>query len=287
MTSPGAIGAAILRHAESRPPSVAVVATGFSPLTYRGLRDYLTRSAAQWRESGFDRNDRIAVALPSGADGALVIVATACAAVAAPLDTQLTAPEIDGRFASLRPRAVVVPAWRPSVARDLAKGRGLAVIEARRGGQGELGLSLSATSIGPPAAPGEPEAGATAFILQTSGTTASPKLIPFSHANMLAAAARVQSWFGLTRADRCLSVSPICYSHGLKVTVFTPLITVGSLAFPASPSSLDVDEWLGALGRPGIPPARPFTDTCSTRRNRCQTRDRSMPCYLSSRAARP
>ena len=31
------------------------------------------------------------------------------------------------------------------------------------------------------------------------------------------------------------------------MTVFTPLITGGSLAFPASPSSLDVDEWLGAL----------------------------------------
>ena len=75
----------------------------------------------------------------------------------------------------------------------------------------------------------------------------SPKLIPFSHGNMLAAAARVQSWFGLTPADRCLSVSPVCYSHGLKVTVFTPLITGGSVAFPRSPSSLDVDEWLGAL----------------------------------------
>ena len=88
---------------------------------------------------------------------------------------------------------------------------------------------------------------ATAFILQTSGTTAGPKLIPFSHRNMLAAAARVQSWFGLTPSDRCLSVSPICYSHGLKVTVFTPLITGGSVAFPLSPSSLDVDEWLGVL----------------------------------------
>ena len=64
---------------------------------------------------------------------------------------------------------------------------------------------------------------------------------------MLAAAARVRSWFNLTPADRCLSVSPICYSHGLKVTVFAPLITGGSAAFPRSPGSLDVDEWLGAL----------------------------------------
>ena len=223
-----------------------MVATGFAPLSYRGLRDYLARCATRLREFGLDRDARVAVALPSGADGALAIVATACAAVAVPIDTQLTAPEIDGRLESLRPRAVIVPANGPSPAREVAMGRGVAVIEAVREDRGKLGLELSAPKIGAAAAE-EPDAAATAFILQTSGTTAGPKLIPFSHRNMLAAAARVQSWFGLTPSDRCLSVSPICYSHGLKVTVFTPLITGGSVAFPLSPSSLDVDEWLGVL----------------------------------------
>ena len=246
MTSPAAIGPAILRHAESRPDSTAVVATGFAPLSYRGLRDYLARCATRLREFGLDRDARVAVALPSGADGALAIVATACAAVAVPIDTQLTAPEIDGRLESLRPLAVIVPANGPSPAREVAMGRGVAVIEAVREDRGKLGLELSAPKIGAAAAE-EPDNAATAFILQTSGTTAGPKLIPFSHRNMLAAAARVQSWFGLTPSDRCLSVSPICYSHGLKVTVFTPLITGGSAAFPLSPSSLDVDEWLGVL----------------------------------------
>jgi oxalate---CoA ligase len=226
---------------------MAVVATGVEPLSYRGLRDYLASSAARLREFGLDRNARLAVALPSGADGALAIVAAACAAVAVPIDTQLTAPEVDERLALLRPHAVVAPADGPSAAREAAQGRGIAVIEAVREDPGKLGLDLKAPDIGAAAAPGEPDDAATAFILQTSGTTASPKLIPFSHANMLAAAARVQSWFGLTPADRCLSVSPICYSHGLKVTVFTPLITGGSVAFPVSPSSLDVDEWLGVL----------------------------------------
>jgi acyl-CoA synthetase (AMP-forming)/AMP-acid ligase II len=240
-------GAAILRHAESRPDSLAVVATGFEPLSYRDLRDYVAHTAVRLRDSGLDRSARVAVALPNGADAALAIVATACAAVAVPIDTQLTAPEIDGRLARLRPRAVIVPGDGPSATRDVAMGRGLTVIEAKREGPGKLGMNLSAPNVGPGAAAEEPDAAAIAFILQTSGTTAEPKLIPFSHGNMLAAAARVQSWFGLTPADRCLSVSPVCYSHGLKVTVFTPLITGGSIAFPLSPSSLDVDEWLGDL----------------------------------------
>ena len=63
------------------------------------------------------------------------------------------------------------------------------------------------------------------------GTAAEPKLIPFTHRNMLAAASRLQAWFDLTPQDRCLSVSPPFYSHGLKVTVFTPLLTGGTVLF--------------------------------------------------------
>jgi len=248
VSNPPTIGAAILSHAESRPNSPAVVATGFEPLSYRDLRDYVAGAAARLRESGFDRSARVAVALPSGADAALAIVATTSAAVAIPIDTQLTAPEIDGRLALLRPRAVIVPADSVSAARDVAVGRGLAVIEASRQGPGKLGLNLNTPEPGPAAAAEEPDAAAIAFILQTSGTTATPKLIPSSHGNMLASAARVQLWFGLTPADRCLSVSPVCYAHGLHVTVFTPLITGGSAAFPLNPTSLDVNEWLGDLG---------------------------------------
>ena len=144
MVSSAAIGAAILRHAESRPQSIAVVATGFSPLSYRDLRDYVARMAARFRELGIDRNARVAVALPSGADAALAIVATACSAVAIPIDTQLTALEINGRLASLRPRAVIVPADEPSAAREAAIARGVAVIEAVREETGKLRLNLKA-----------------------------------------------------------------------------------------------------------------------------------------------
>ena len=236
MSNPATIGAAILRHAESRPNSPAVVATGFEPLSYRELRDYVARAAARLRESGFDRSARVAVALPSGADAALTIVATASAAVAIPIDTQLTEPEIGGRLALLRPRAVIVPrrfALRPHASwlRAVASPSSRPAARAR-----VSSASISTLPDSGPAAPGEePDAASIAFILQTSGTNPTPKLIPSSHGNMLASAARVQSWFGLTPADRCLSVSPVCYSHGLHVTVFTPLITGGSVAFPLNP----------------------------------------------------
>ena len=53
--------------------------------------------------------------------------------------------------------------------------------------------------------------------------------------------------FGLTHRDRCLSVSSPYYSHGLKVTVFTPLLTGGSIAVPANSAVVALDEWLDVL----------------------------------------
>jgi len=98
-----------------------------------------------------------------------------------------------------------------------------------------------------PAIDAEPAPSSPAFILQTSGTTAQPKFIPFSHRNMLAASARLQAWFNLTPRDRCLNVSSPYYSHGLKVTVFTPLLTGGSIAIPANRAILSLDEWFYIL----------------------------------------
>ena len=64
---------------------------------------------------------------------------------------------------------------------------------------------------------------------------------------MLAVAARCQAWFNLTPEDRCLSVSPVFYGHGLKVTVLTPLLTGGTVVFPADISKFDYAEWFGTL----------------------------------------
>src|SRR5829696_335396 len=61
------------------------------------------------------------------------------------------------------------------------------------------------------------------------------------------AAARLQAWFGLTHRDRCLSVSSPTIPMGLKVTVFTPLLTGGSVAIPTNSAVVAPDEWFDVL----------------------------------------
>jgi acyl-CoA synthetase (AMP-forming)/AMP-acid ligase II len=222
-----------------------MVASRFAVLSYGGLRDQIDETRARLRQAGFDRNARIAVALPTGAEAALAIVAVASSAAVVPLDPKLTFAEIESCLRILRPDAVLSAG--EAVAGRVAEQHHLPLITAAFACDGKLAMQLTAPQIGPAAPLDDPDPDAPAFILHTSGTTADPNLVPFSHRNMLAAAARVQSWFALTPQDRCLSVSPIHYSHGITTTVMPPLLTGGSIAFASNPTLVELSEWFGEL----------------------------------------
>jgi acyl-CoA synthetase (AMP-forming)/AMP-acid ligase II len=245
--APRTVAEAVRQYAGSQPDRPAFVATGFEPLTYRNLRDQADEIADCLRLAGFDSGAPIAVALPDGPEAALAIVAIGCAAVAVPIDPRLTGPEIETRLTSIRPGAILVPTGENSAARRAAERHHITVIDVARSANRSLRLRLERPNTVAAAPEGDPNSDAPAFILQTSGTTAEPKLIPYSHRNLLATAARVREWFGLTPADRCLCVSPVHYCHGLTVTVFAPLLSGGSVAFPDDPAKVDMAEWFDAL----------------------------------------
>ncbi|MEY9138552.1 acyl-CoA synthetase (AMP-forming)/AMP-acid ligase II/thioesterase domain-containing protein/acyl carrier protein [Bradyrhizobium diazoefficiens] len=241
------LGQVIGRTASRYPHQPAIVSSTFAPLTYGDLQRQLDDIRRQLRLGGFDRSARIGVLTPYGPEAVLAIVAVACCSIAVPLDPRLSPAEIKQRLDMLRLNALLVPQGGGSEARQAAEQSGVAIIEAVPVGHGQLGFNAAVQAADCAAIDAEPDPHAPAFILQTSGTTAQPKLIPFSHSNMLAAAARLRAWFDLTPGDRCLSVSPPFYSHGLKVTVLTPLLTGGSIAVPASNAVLALDEWFDVL----------------------------------------
>ncbi|MGY4174137.1 AMP-binding protein [Bradyrhizobium sp. USDA 4529] len=270
------ISQVIGRTASRFPNQPAIVSSAFEPLTYNGLERQLNAIRRRLRLAGFDCNTRIGVLMPNGPEAVLAIVAVACCSVAVPLDPRLSQPEIEQRLDMLNLSALVVLQGSAPEARQAAARRTLAVIEAAPVGQGQLGLEIAVQVAGSPAIDAEPDPRSPAFILQTSGTTAQPKLIPFSHDNMLAAAERLQAWFSLTSRDRCLSVSPPYYSHGLKVTVFTPLLTGGSIAIPANSAVVALDEWFDVL-RPTWYSAGPTLHT--TVLDKAQSLENAQPAH--------
>jgi acyl-CoA synthetase (AMP-forming)/AMP-acid ligase II/acyl carrier protein len=241
------IGTLIRTHAEQRPDESAIVGSHFAPVSYRELQDQIDEVRACLREAGFDREARIAVALSNSAQAALAIVAISCSATAVPIDPKLTMVEIDRCMHLLRPNAVVVLRATPSATRGVAAQRGIPIIEVGVSQAGKLCLKWVVPKVGAAAPLDEPDPQTPAFILHTSGTTAEPNLVPFNHCNMLAVTQRLQTWFDLTPNDRCLTVSPVYYSHALTTTVLPPLLTGGSTAFPANPTNVDPSEWFGDL----------------------------------------
>lgn len=243
MARAGTIPETIEAHAAERPDHPAIIGSNFPSVTFRDLTLEIDRARLALRGAGYGHQARIAVAIADSAQAARAIIAVSCCATAIPLDPKLTAPEIERCWDILAPSAVLLLDSKPSVARTTAEARGLPVIEATY----EPKLDLQAASIGCPAEAGQPDPDSPAFILHTSGTTGTPNLVPFSHANLLCCTERLKTWFGLTPQDRCLDVTPVYYSHALTTTVFPPLLTGGSIAFPASPTLVDPAEWFGLL----------------------------------------
>jgi acyl-CoA synthetase (AMP-forming)/AMP-acid ligase II/acyl carrier protein len=241
------IGSVIRAHAAHQPDAAAIVGSHFAPVSYRELQDQIEDAGARLRAAGFDQNARVAVAIANPAQAALAIVAISCSATAVPIDPKLTVSEVNRCLQILRPDAVVVLRDTASATRSVAKERGVPIIEASVAQPGRLPLTFAVPKIGSPLPPDETNPHTPLFILHTSGTTADPNLVPFSHRNMLAVMERLQTWFGLTPQDRCLTVSPVYYSHALTTTVLPPLLTGGSTAFPANATNVDLSEWFGDL----------------------------------------
>ena len=239
------IGEVIRAHAELRPKQAAIIGSDFSAISYRMLLDEIDEVRAALRHAGFGRDARIAVAIANSAHAARAIIAIACSATAVPIDPKLTVAEVERCLLALRPQAVLVLRDTDSAARSAAEQRGFPIIEASIAKDGRLQLAVP--SIGSSLPSDEPDPAAPAFILHTSGTSSDPNLVPFSHRNMLAVIERLQTWFELTPQDRCLNVSPVYYSHALTTTLLPPLMTGGSVAFPANPTNVDLSEWFSEL----------------------------------------
>jgi oxalate---CoA ligase len=93
-------------------------------------------------------------------------------------------------------------------------------------------FTLSGEGYGESATRGFAQPADTALMLSTSGTTASPKLVPLTHANICASALSMAANLKLGHEDRCLSVMPLYHIHGLIGAALSTLVAGGSMVCP-------------------------------------------------------
>jgi acyl-CoA synthetase (AMP-forming)/AMP-acid ligase II len=237
----------IKRAALTDPAAVAIVSSKYNPLSYSQLVWQIDHVASTLSKSGVRKSARIAVAVKDAAPAALAIVAVACFAAAIPLDQNLAAAEIEIRLKLLDVDAVCVLAGEKTVTRVVAEKHGIAIIELMPQDKRELSFSMSAPKISNKIKLDDAPLDGVAVIFQTSGTTAEPKLVPCFHSGLLATAKQARMWFNLNKNDRCLSIAPPYYSHGLTFTILAPLLSGGSIAFPSSLAEVNLAEWFETL----------------------------------------
>ncbi|MBR0793123.1 amino acid adenylation domain-containing protein [Bradyrhizobium manausense] len=224
------IGGLLAFHARTTPAAPALLAPGRPPLTYGALGATIEHLLRTLRGLGIAPADRVAVALPRGADSALALIAVASSCACVPLNPDLTADELQRYFSEMKLTALVTRADMNSPSRDVARALDIAVIDFVPGPGADLG---GCEFIGPPVGPacknGAARAEDDAFLLLTSGTAARPKMVPLTHRNVCLSAQNAGRALSLAAQDRLLNALPLFHAHGLISGLLTALVAGSSV----------------------------------------------------------
>ncbi|MHC2621912.1 amino acid adenylation domain-containing protein [Bradyrhizobium huanghuaihaiense] len=224
------IGGLLDFYARRSPAAPAILAPGRPALTYGALGERTHDLVHTLRGLGIAPADRVAVALPRGADSALALIAVASSCACIPVNPDLTADELQRYFSELKLTALVTRADMNSPSRDVAKALGIAVIDVVPGPKDDLGGCIfMGPGVGPASASGVSRGDDDAFILLTSGTAARPKMVPLTHRNVCLSAYNAGRVLSLTSHDRLLNVLPLFHAHGLISGLLTALAAGSSV----------------------------------------------------------
>ncbi len=231
--------------AERTPAGIAITAPGRAPLAYGRLRLFIHEVRDALNEMDVGRNDRVAVVVPNGPEIAVAFVAVAASATCAPLNPAYRASEFDFYLSDLCPKALIIQSGIDSAVIAVARQRGIAIIDLEPRSTAEAGIfALSGEKYRRSTRGGVAQPGDTALVLYTSGTTARPKKVPLTHANICTSACSIAATLELDNRDRCLNVMPPYHIHGLIGATLSTLVTGASIICPPGFDQTAFFEWL-------------------------------------------
>ena len=223
----------------------AIGAPGQAWLSGAGLHRLAVTVRTTLNAAGIGRGDRVAIVLANGPDMATAFLTVAATCCAAPLNPAYKADEFEFYLQDLQPAAIVLAAGDSGPAADTAERLGIPTLRLHPGTAeaGLFTLDASALPSGRVAAeaPGPDDA---ALVLHTSGTTARPKIVPLTNANLVASARHIASALALTPADTCLNVMPLFHIHGLIAAVTASLSAGAAVCCTPGFNAFKFGEWL-------------------------------------------
>jgi len=210
----------LLFSGNQNPDNPAIESPGYEPMTFQDLRKQVRSVVQTLNGLGYRRNDRIAVVMPDGPAAAVMIIAVMAGFTSIPLNPRSTGQESAALFSHLKITAVVVQEGSETPARQAAEQQKIRIIrvvpDQKKAGMFRLEpvpsrITVEAEFSGP---------GDIATLVITSGTTALPKIIPYSQRLMAENAYRNLRIFRYAPDDRSLHILPLFHLFGLTAVLY-------------------------------------------------------------------
>ena len=221
-------------------------------LTYANLEALVESTATQFRSaaglgSSGAPGDICAIVMPNCVEFVLSFFAVPWTrSVSAPLNQNYTSAEYKFYMEDNNSKLVLVPDFDNGIpeAEAAARELGLSVYSVGwnktnklevvvRHKAGPMRIDGSAAAPDPAADTNfAPEPMDVALFLHTSGTTAKPKGVPLTHANLICSMNNIARTYRLMPSDNVLLVMPLFHVHGLMSALNSTLATGGTVVLP-------------------------------------------------------
>jgi oxalate---CoA ligase len=215
---------------------IAIRDMGREPLTFGRLRQHIRDTVSQLNAMGFGRNDRFAVVMPAGPELLVTFLTVASGFTFVPLNLSYSQMEYERYLASLDAKALILLAGSDSPAGYAARSLGMQIIEVSPRLDLEAGLFfVTGAGAGPVSAPSFAQPEDLAMILFTAGTTASPKMVPFTHRRLcLSISLFAENNAHLRDPEACnICIMPMFHLQGIIFPISSLAVGVSMACTPA------------------------------------------------------
>ena len=211
------------------PDHFAIETPGYQPLTYRELRNQVLLVIKTLNTMGFGRNDRIAIIMPGGPETAVLGIAVMAGFTHTPINPQYKEPEFQTILSRLKVKAIIVQKNYETAARAVALSQNIPEIEITPSPDhaGIFTIDIGISGGGNEVVFAQP--GDTAIIMQTSGTTSLPKIVPLTQKQICKSVGVLCSQLKHSDRDKSLHIVPHFHLLGIIGTLLAPLSSGGTV----------------------------------------------------------
>ena len=182
---------------------------------------------------GVASGDCIVLLIPNGSHAALCLVAAMQQYCVVPLDPSLPADNIAAALTRLQPRCIISPAGEKVTLASRQSGIPHRVLQLTEAKSDTLDSIVSSST------PASRHTGVLlassdhVLVLQTSGTTSEPKLVPFSLRRLVASGQALAESMQLSTEDVGLNVMPLHHVGGIACNLMAPLVAGSRMVYAA------------------------------------------------------